>query len=86
MRKLAQAHRMSGEGTDVADVCQKIGVFEQTYYRWLNQFGGMKADDAKRLKGPPTDNDSHAHGRSAAVAGKLPAATFQPASPSVVRP
>ena len=30
--------------------CRELGVTEQTYYRWRNQYGGMKADDAKRLK------------------------------------
>ena len=30
--------------------CRELGVSEQTYYRWRNQFGGLKADDAKRLK------------------------------------
>ena len=36
---------------DVADVCRELQVSEQTYYRWRNQFGGLKPDDAKRLKG-----------------------------------
>jgi putative transposase len=51
VRKLATADRMLGEGKDVADVCRELQVSEQTYYRWRNQFGGLKADDAKRLKG-----------------------------------
>ena len=34
----------------MADVCRELEVAEQTYYRWRNQYGGMKADDAKRLK------------------------------------
>lgn len=34
----------------VTDVCRELGVSEQTYHRWPNQYGGMKADDAKRLK------------------------------------
>jgi putative transposase len=50
VRKLAQADRLLGEGKDVADVCRELQVSEQTYYRWRNQFGGLKADDAKRLK------------------------------------
>ena len=37
-------------GDDVAAVCRELGVSEQTYHRWRNQFGGLKADDAKRLK------------------------------------
>jgi putative transposase len=50
VRKLASADRMLGEGKDVADVCRELGVSEQTYYRWRNQFGGLKANDARRLK------------------------------------
>lgn len=50
VRKLTQADRMLGEGKEVADVCREPQVSEQTYYRWRNQFGGLKADDAKRLK------------------------------------
>jgi len=34
----------------VANVCCELEVAEQTYYRWRNQYGGMKADDVKRLK------------------------------------
>jgi len=51
VRKLATADRMLNEGKGVADVCRELQVSEQTYYRWRNQFGGMNADDAKRLKG-----------------------------------
>jgi putative transposase len=36
----------------VADVCRELQVSEQTYYRWRNQFGGLKADDARRLASP----------------------------------
>jgi putative transposase len=50
VRKLATADRMLNEGKDVADVCRELQVSEQTYYRWRNQFGGMNANDAKRLK------------------------------------
>src|ERR1700733_12983025 len=55
---LAQADRMLGEGKDVADVCRELGVAEQTYYRWRNQFGGLKADDAKRLKDLERENST----------------------------
>ena len=50
VRKLGQADRMLADGADVAAVCRELGVSEQTYYRWRNQYGGLKADDAKRLK------------------------------------
>jgi putative transposase len=54
--KLATADRMLGEGKDVADVCRELAISEQTYYRWRNQFGGLKADDAKRLKDLEREN------------------------------
>ena len=50
IRKLREADRLLGEGADVAAVGRQLEVSEQTYHRWRNQFGGMKADDAKRLK------------------------------------
>src|SRR5699024_10449188 len=50
VRKLGQADRLLGEGKTVADVCRDFEVAEQTYYRWANQYAGMKADHAKRLK------------------------------------
>ena len=48
--KLREAVRMLGDGHPMVDVCKHLEVTEQTYYRWRNQYGGMKADDAKRLK------------------------------------
>ncbi len=50
VRKLRQAEVLLGQGGDVVTVCKELDVSEQTYYRWRSQYGGMKADDAKRLK------------------------------------
>ena len=50
VRKLTEADRLLAEGADNAEVARQLGVSEQTYYRWRNQFGGLKAEDAKRLK------------------------------------
>ena len=50
VRKLREADRLLNEGSDVAEVARHLEVSEQTYHRWRNQFGGMKADDVKRLK------------------------------------
>jgi len=38
------------KGQTVALACRKIGITEQTYYRWRKEYGGMKVDQAKRLK------------------------------------
>ena len=50
VRKLMTADRLLGEGKDVAAVSRELGVSEATYHRWRNQFGGLKIEDAKRLK------------------------------------
>jgi len=50
VRKLREADKLLAEGSDVASVARHLEVAEQTYHRWRNQYGGMKADDAKRLK------------------------------------
>ena len=50
VRKLGQADRLLAGGADIAAVCRELGVSEQTYYRWRNQYGGLNAEDAKRLK------------------------------------
>lgn len=48
--QLREADGLLSSGQSVGQVCQKLGVSEQTYHRWRNQFGGMKADAMKRLK------------------------------------
>ena len=50
VRKLREGDRMLNEGNDLAAVCRHLEVSEQTDHRWRAQYGGMKADDAKRLK------------------------------------
>jgi putative transposase len=50
VRKLREADRMLAEGAQVPDLCKALEVSEQTYHRWRAQYGGMKADDVKRLK------------------------------------
>ena len=50
IRKLREADRLLGGGEDVAVVAKQLEVSEQTLHRWRLQYGGLKADDAKRLK------------------------------------
>ena len=50
IRKLRDAERVLAEHKSVAEIAKELGVSENTYHRWRNQFGGMKADDVKRLK------------------------------------
>lgn len=48
--KLREADAMLGMGASIAQVCQKLAISEQTFHRWRHQYGGMKAQEAKRLK------------------------------------
>jgi putative transposase len=56
VRKLREADRLLGEGIELPEVVKQLEVSEQTYYRWRNQFGGMKAEDVKRLKELEAEN------------------------------
>ncbi len=48
--RLREAEASLASGQSIAQVCQKLSVSEQTFYRWRNEYGGMKADAVKRLK------------------------------------
>lgn len=50
IRKLREAERLQAEGADIATLAKHLEVSEQTFHRGRAQYGGMKADDAKRLK------------------------------------
>ena len=50
VRKLREADAMLSARKSVGAVLQHLGVSEPTYHRWRNQYGGMKAEEAKRLK------------------------------------
>ena len=50
IRKLREAERLIGEGKTIPEAAKELGISEQTFHRWRNQYGGMKANDAKRLK------------------------------------
>ena len=50
IRKIREAERLIGEGKTIPEAAKELGISEQTYHRWRNQYGGMKANDAKRLK------------------------------------
>ena len=50
IRKLGEGDQMLGEGKSVQEVVRQFQITETTWYRWKNQYGGMKGQDAKRLK------------------------------------
>jgi putative transposase len=54
--KLRQVDVLVSQGQSVADAVRSIGVTEVTYYRWRQEFGGLKADQVRRLKELETEN------------------------------
>ena len=51
IRKLAEGHKQLAAGKELDEVCRHLEIAESTWHRWLAQYGGMKASDAKRLSG-----------------------------------
>ena len=56
IRKLREAEILQGQGKTIAQAVKHIGVTEQTFYRWRKEFGGMRVDQAKRLKELQAEN------------------------------
>jgi transposase-like protein len=54
---LRQAEVELAGGQSVPHVCRKLGVTEQTYYRWRKEYGGVRTDQARRLKELEREND-----------------------------
>ena len=56
MNKLREAEILLNQGANVGEASRKIGVTEQTYYRWRKEYGGMRIEQAKRLKALEKEN------------------------------
>src|SRR4051794_24714514 len=54
--KLRQVDVLVAQGTPVADAVRSIGVTEVTYYRWRQEYGGLKSDQVRRMKELETEN------------------------------
>ncbi len=50
IRKLREAEVELAKGQSTAEVARKLGIAEQTYYRWRREYGGLRLDQARRLK------------------------------------
>ena len=50
IKKLREADALLASGKTIGQVAQSLAISEQTFHRWRNQYGGMKAEEAKRLK------------------------------------
>ena len=56
IRKLAEGNKLLSSGTELDEVCRHLEIAESTWHRWLAQYGGLKANDAKRLKELESEN------------------------------
>jgi len=54
--KLREAEVEISKGATVPEACKKIGVTDQTYYRWRAEYGGLRLDQAKRMKALEAEN------------------------------
>ena len=55
---LREAEILLAKGSNIGQVCRKIGITEQTYYRWRRDYGSLSVDQAKRLKEMEKENAS----------------------------
>jgi putative transposase len=60
--KLRQVDVLTSQGQSMADTIRQIGVSEVTYYRWRQEFGGLKIEQVKRLKELELENSTAAQG------------------------
>ena len=58
INKLREAEILLSRGSTVAEASRQLGVTEQTYYRWRKEYGGMRVEQAKRLKDLEKENAS----------------------------
>jgi len=50
INKLREAEVLLSQGATVGEICRRIGVTDVTYYRWRKEYGGMRVDQARRVK------------------------------------
>ena len=56
IRKLGEADAELAKGTPIPELCKALGIAENTDYRWRNQYGGIRADEMRRLKDLEKEN------------------------------
>lgn len=54
--KLREAEVLQASGQSIAEICRQLGIKDQTYYKWRKEYGGMRVDQAKRLKEVEQEN------------------------------
>jgi putative transposase len=54
--KLREAEKLQAQGSTIPQVCRRLGISEQTFYRWRIKYGALKEDEAQRLKALEAEN------------------------------
>lgn len=54
--KLREAERLQGQGLTIAQMCKRLGISDQTFFRWRIRYGALKEDEAQRLKALESEN------------------------------
>ena len=54
--KLREMERLQGQGMTIPQACKRLGISDQTFYRWRLRYGALKEDEAQRLKALETEN------------------------------
>jgi putative transposase len=54
--KLREAEVLTSQGASIREVCKKLLITDQTYYRWRREYGGLKVDQARRFKDLEKEN------------------------------
>jgi len=54
--KLREAEVLSAQGQSIREICKRLSITDQTYYRWRREYGGLKVDQARRLKDLEKEN------------------------------
>jgi putative transposase len=54
--KLREAERLQAQGQTIAQVCKRLGISDQTFFRWRIRYGALKEDEAQRLKALESEN------------------------------
>jgi putative transposase len=61
INKLREAEILLGQGNTIGVACKRIGISDYTYYRWRKEYGGMRIEQAKRLKELEQENSRLKH-------------------------
>jgi putative transposase len=56
IHKLREAEVLAGQGKTVAEICKHLGITDQTYFRWRKSHGGLRIDQAKRMRELEAEN------------------------------